>query len=97
MKINTIKEINHMETKYIFGGINLLGVDAPKLIKGALVSGALKTTAYYIETLMPKGKKDTFNGEIWNGIIKGVSCSLSIISTSVLGAYIVLATRNHPA
>lgn len=91
MNLSSIREISYVEIDQVGGGVN-----AMQVLSGALAGGAIKTFAYYIEVLMPKGEKDTFKGEVWNGFVKGLTSVLSAAAIGIPGAYIVEAVRNHP-
>jgi len=93
MKNNSLTELNYIETKQVSGGF---GFDTIKILEGATASAFIKMTAYYIEFLIPKGEKETFTGELWNGMVKGISNFISILSVAIGGYYIVAAVRKNP-
>ncbi len=92
MHKSSITEISLAEIDNVSGGV----LNHKKILEGALASGAIKTCAYYIEILFPKGTKKTFLGDAWNGLVKGFSGFLSTVAIGIGGAYIVAAVQKNP-
>ncbi len=91
MHKNSLTEISLAEIDNVTGGV----LDHKKILKGAISAGVMKTCAHLIEVWMPEGKKNTFLGETWNGLVKGVAGFLSNVAVGVGAAYIVIADREQ--
>ena len=89
---NSITNLIHSKIASVSGGI-----DHTKVLEGALASAAIKAGAYWISVVIPDGKKETFLGELWNGIVKkGIPSFLSIVGVGIGAHYIAQAVRRHP-
>lgn len=96
MKSHTLVILNHKEIQQVSGGVNHRGINYRPIIMGALSSASIKACSYWIEALLPKGKKGTFLGEAWNGVAKFMGSFSAIVSLGIGGAYVVKAVQEHP-
>lgn len=95
--MSSINEMQREEVRQVNGGIKpLFYRTIPQMIVGAVASGAIKASSYYIESLMPQASKDTVLGVVYNGLVKGVASAFATLAIGVPGAIVVAAVQQYP-